>query len=77
MADLGTKQNWLVSPNAEVEKRWVQVEIQQRKSRIVKIKQDIEDLMLAAKVKLEAQIMMLEMEIRDLERQARIQSMFN
>ena len=69
MADIGVKQNWLVSPDADIEKKWLEVQIQERKSRIVKVKQDIEDLMKAQKVKLEAQIMMLEKEIASLKEQ--------
>jgi hypothetical protein len=63
MADIGSPQNWLVSKDVEVEKMWISVQIQEKKSRIVKTKQDIEDLMKGMKLKLEAQIIMLDKEI--------------
>ena len=67
MADLGVNQQWLVSPSAEVEKKWVQVQINERKSRINKIKQDIEDLKQVQLIKLEAQVMVMAQEILELE----------
>ena len=67
MSDIGTPQNWLVSKDLEVEKKWIDVQIQERKSRIVKTRQDIEDLERGMKVKLEAIVMMLEKEIAYLE----------
>lgn len=67
MADIGVPQNWLVSKDIEVERKWIDVQIQERKSRIVKTKQDIEDLEKGMKVKLEAMVMMLEKEIAFLE----------
>ncbi len=67
MADLPVKQQFLASPNLEVEKMWIDVQIQERRSRIIKTRQDIEDLIKAHKVKLEAQIIMLEKEIAFLE----------
>jgi len=67
MADLGTKQNWLVSPDWEVEKRWLQVQINERVSRINKTKQDIMDLKNVQLIKLEAQVIMMEQEIKRLE----------
>ena len=69
MADLGTKQNWLASPTREIEEKWIDVQIQERRSRIAKTKQDIEDLERGTKVKLQAQIMMLEREMKELERE--------
>ena len=67
MADLPVNTQWLASPDAVVEEMWINVQIQEKKSRIVKTRQDIEDLIKGMKVKLEAQIMMLEKEIRFLE----------
>jgi len=67
MADIGVSQQFLVSTDLEVEQKWVDVQIQERKSRVVKMRQDIEDLVKGMKVKLEAQIMMLEKEIRFLQ----------
>jgi hypothetical protein len=67
MADIGVKQSWLVSETWDVEKKWIEVQIQERKSRIVRYKQDIEDLQKGKIVDLEARIMMLEKEIKKLQ----------
>ena len=67
MADLQRGQNWLVSPNAEVELKWAEVAIQEKKSRIARHKLDIEDLKKGMIVDLEAKIMMLEKEVKKLE----------
>ena len=66
MGDLNN-QRWLVDPNKEVEKKWVECQIQERKSKIAKLNQDIEDLLKGRVVELEAQIMMNEMELKSLE----------
>jgi hypothetical protein len=71
MADIGTPTNWLVSPDAEIEKKWVEVQIQERRSRIVRYRQDIEDLQKGKMLDLEARIMMLEREIENLEQKKR------
>ena len=63
MADMGVNTQWLASPDARVEEMWIDVQIQERRSRIVKMNQDIEDLMKVQKIKLDAQVMMLEKEI--------------
>jgi len=63
MADVGVNTQWLASPDSQVEEMWIDVQIQERKSRIVKMKQDIEDLIKVQKIKFDAQIMMLEKEI--------------
>lgn len=67
MADIPTEGNWLVSPDHEIEKKWIEVQIQERKSRITRHKQDIEDLLKGRVVDLEARIMMLERELKELE----------
>ena len=67
MSDTPVKQNWLVSPTAKIEQMWADIQIQERVSRITKMKQDIEDLLKIQKVKLEAQILMLEMEVEKLQ----------
>ena len=69
MADLPIEGNWLVSPNVDIKRKWIEVQIQERKSRIARHKQDIEDLMKGKIVDLEARIMMLERELIDLEQQ--------
>ena len=67
MSDLPVEGNWLVSPNSEIEKKWIEVQIQERKSRINRHKQDMEDLVKGKLVDLEARIMMLENELKELE----------
>jgi NAD-specific glutamate dehydrogenase len=67
MADLQIEGNWLVTPNAEIERKWIEVQIQERKSRINRHKQDMEDLIKGKLVDLEARILMLEQELKELE----------
>lgn len=66
MADLGSKRNWLIQEPNEVKKKWIMCEIQSRKSQIIRLQQDIEDLKKGQIVKLEATIMMLEEELKNL-----------
>ena len=66
MADLGSNRNWLVNPNEEVKKKWLSCQIQERKSQIVRLTQDIEDLREGQIVKLEATIIMLQKEVTQL-----------
>jgi uncharacterized small protein (DUF1192 family) len=66
MSDLPVAQHWLVSPSFEVEKKWLQVQINERVSRVNKIKQDIQDLKDVQLIKLEAQVILLEQEINKL-----------
>jgi hypothetical protein len=67
MADIGVPQNWLVSTDKTVERKWLDVQIQEKKSRIVRYKQDIEDLTKGKIVDLEAKVLMLEKEVKFLE----------
>ena len=67
MGDIPVEGNWLVSPNAEIERKWVEVQIQERRSRIARHKQDMEDLVKGKLVDLEARILMLEQELKELE----------
>ena len=67
MADVGVGQNWLVSPTREIEDKWIEVQIQERKSRIIRYRQDIDDLRKGRIVELEAKIMMLELELLEIE----------
>ena len=67
MADLPIEGNWLVSPNREIEVKWIEVQIQERKSRISRHKQDMEDLIKGKLVDLEARILMLDKELKELE----------
>jgi len=66
MADLGSNRQWLIDEPNEVKKKWVKCEIQQRKSQIIRLQQDIEDLKDGQIVKLEATIMMLQAELINL-----------
>jgi len=66
MADLPVPQNWLVSPDAAIEEKWRKIQIQERKSRIVRHQQDIEDLINGKIKELEIKITMLEKEIKHL-----------
>lgn len=67
MADIPIEGNWLVSPDQEIERKWIEVQIQERKSRIARHKQDIEDLIKGKMVELESRILMLEKELKELE----------
>lgn len=63
MADLGRQENWLVSPTKEVEVKWMDVRIQEVKSKMAANKQRIEDAIKGVVVDLEAKNMMLQMEL--------------
>lgn len=67
MADLGGSTHWLVSPTKEIEDKWIEVQIQERKSRIARFRQDIEDLQCGKITELQAKIMMLELELKEIE----------
>ena len=67
MADLGISRNYLVEPNRDVKVKWLEVQIQERKSRCVRLRQDIEDLKRGRIVELEAQIIIAEKELTKLE----------
>jgi len=67
MGDIPVEGNWLVSPNQEIERKWIEVQIQERKSRIARHRQDMEDLVKGKLVDLEARILMLEKELTELE----------
>lgn len=66
MADIGTPKNWLVSPTKEIDDMWIDVQIQEKRSRIVRHQQDIEDLKKGKLTELAAIIKMLELEIKKL-----------
>ena len=67
MADIQTEGNWLVDPTDEIKRKWIEVQIQERKSRINRHKQDMEDLKMGKLVDLEARILILELELKDFE----------
>ena len=66
MADIGERHQWLVSPTKEIEDKWVEVQIQERISRIARYKQDIEDFKKGRILELEAKIMLLELELKEI-----------
>lgn len=66
MADIDVSQKWLVSPTKEIEDKWIEVQIQERVSRIARYKQDIEDLKKGRILELEAKILMLELELNEI-----------
>jgi hypothetical protein len=66
MADIGERQTWLVSPTKEIEDKWIEVQIQERVSRIARYKQDIEDLKKGRILELEAKIMLLDLELKEI-----------
>lgn len=67
MADIQTEGNWLVDPTDDIKRKWIEVQIQERKSRINRHKQDMEDLTKGKLVDLEARILILDLELKDLE----------
>jgi len=67
MADIGINRQWLIQEPNEVKKKWIQCEIQARKSQIIRLNQDIEDLKNGQIVKLEGTIMMLQAELQNLQ----------
>jgi len=67
MADIGSNRQWLIQEPNEVKKKWIKCEIQSRKSQIIRLKQDIDDLLNGQVVKLEATVMMLEKELENLQ----------
>jgi hypothetical protein len=64
MADIGTPKNFLVSPTKEIEDMWIDVQIQEKRSRIARHHQDIEDIKKGKLTELAAIIKMLEMEVQ-------------
>ena len=67
MGDIQTEGNWLVDPTDDIKRKWIEVQIQERKSRINRHKQDMEDLIKGKLVDLEARILILDLELKDLE----------
>jgi hypothetical protein len=67
MADIGTGQHWLVTPNAEVEKQWLRVQINERISRIRGTESAIDDLEKIQKERLKGNLMMLQIELKKLQ----------
>lgn len=67
MGDIQRSNQYLSNPSDEVEKKWVEVKIQEKKSQMARAKQDIEDLKKGKIVQLEAGIIMLEKDIEQLQ----------
>jgi hypothetical protein len=67
MSDLRVEEMSLVDPSNEIKVKWIQVKIQECKSRINRHQQDKEDLIKGKLVDLEARILMLDLELKKLE----------
>lgn len=67
MADIQVEGNWLVDPSNAIKIKWIEVQIQERKSRIIRHRQDMEDLIKGKMVDLEARILVLDQELKQLE----------
>jgi len=64
MGDMGlTKRNWMADKDFLVCKKEIQCQIQERRSRIARLNQEIEDMKLGVIVAKEADILMLEKEL--------------
>jgi DNA repair exonuclease SbcCD ATPase subunit len=79
MADIGSS-NWLVSPNKDVESMWLDVQIQEKRSRmagskraILEAEQKIEDIQKGVILDLKAKVIMLEREIKFLQQKKQSQ----
>jgi len=58
-----TRRNWMVDKDFLVTKKEIQCQMQERRSRISRLKQEIEDMMQGVIVAKEADIIMLEKEL--------------
>lgn len=67
MGDLPIPHNYDVEPPASVLRKLVEIRIQEYRSRIVRHKQDMEDLLKGKVKELETKITMLELSIKELE----------
>ena len=67
MSDLPVEVTALVDPTNEIKRKWVEVKIQECRSRIARHQQDKEDLIKGKLVDLEARILMLDLELKKLE----------
>lgn len=70
MSDLPVEQMSLVNPTDEIKLKWIQVKIQECKSRKARYQQDIEDLIKGKLVDCEARILELDLQLKQLEAQA-------
>ena len=69
MSDLRVEEMSLVDPTNDIKRKWVEVKIQECKSRIARHQQDKEDLIKGKLVDLEARILMLDLELKKLEQE--------
>ena len=67
MSDLPVEQMALVDPSNDIKRKWVEVKIQECKSRRARHQQDMEDLIKGKLVDLEARVLMLDLELKKLE----------
>ena len=70
MSDLRVEEMQLVDPTNDIKRKWVEVKIQECKSRRARHQQDMEDLIKGKLVDLEARILELDLQLKQLEAQA-------
>jgi len=70
MADIGVpKEQFLVSPNADVEKLWIKSAIAEKEVRVKRLEADKEEIVKSRVLRIEATILMLKREIVELNNQ--------
>jgi hypothetical protein len=69
MSDLRVEEMQLVDPTNDIKRKWVEVKIQECRSRKARHQQDMEDLIKGKLVDLEARILMLDLELKKLEQE--------
>jgi hypothetical protein len=69
MSDLRVEELSLVDPTNDIKRKWVEVKIQECRSRKARHQQDMEDLIKGKLVDLEARILMLDLELKKLEQE--------
>jgi len=69
MADLMVQKNFLVDAKPEAEKKWLQSMLQEKKSIVVHLRQDIENLLKGKIPDLEGNLIMFEAEVKHIEAQ--------
>lgn len=67
MSDIPVEIMSLVDPTNDIKRKWVEVKIQECKSRRARHQQDMEDLIKGKLVDLEARVLMLDLELKKLE----------
>ena len=70
MADVGVpREKFLVSPNADVEKLWIQSAIAEKECRVKRLEIDKEEIIKSQVLKIESTILMIKREIVELNNQ--------